>query len=32
MWNRDGNVLEGGSDPRNPVGSAKVLPAAPRAR
>lgn len=32
MWNREGNVLEGGSDPRNPVGSAKVLPAAPRAR
>ncbi|MFZ5656254.1 MAG: gamma-glutamyltransferase [Pseudomonadota bacterium] len=32
MWNRDGNVLEGGSDPRNPVGSAQVLPAAPRAR
>ncbi len=25
MWDRAGNRLEGGSDPRNPVGSAKVV-------
>ena len=29
-WNRATNVLSGGSDPRNPVGSAAVTPAAAR--
>jgi len=25
-WDKRANTLEGGSDPRNPVGSAEVLP------
>ena len=29
-WDRRRNVLSGGSDPRNPVGSAAVTPAAGR--
>jgi gamma-glutamyltranspeptidase/glutathione hydrolase len=29
-WDRKANVLSGGSDPRNPVGSAAVTPAAAR--
>ena len=31
VWDRRGNVLEGGSDPRNDVGSAKVRAVAPAA-
>ena len=28
-WDRDGGTLSGGTDPRNPVGSAKVVPSKP---
>src|SRR5690606_39106922 len=31
-WDRQANTLEGGADPRNPVGSAEVLPADGRQR